>query len=62
MTRVEARGDDYAFDISRVGYRSERQSESGGFQTELRRRMTIDGGRRLQTVADSVEMLFDSVG
>jgi len=50
MTRVES-----AFGTGRVGCRSERQSRSGGFPTELRRRTATDGdGQR--------EMLFDSVG
>jgi len=72
MTRVEARGDGAACDTGGVGCRAERWFRSGGFRTELRRwtaaddgerrRTTANGGVGLQTVADSVEMLFSSVG
>jgi len=62
MTRVEARGDDATCDTSGVGCRAERRFRSGGFRTKLRRWTAADNDGGLQTVADSVEMFFDSVG
>jgi len=60
--RDDARGDGAAYDTCGVSYRAERQSRSGGFRMELHRWTAADSDGELQTVADSVEMLFDSVG
>ena len=62
MTRVEARGDGAAYDTGGVGCHAKRQSRSGGFRMELRWWTAANNGGGLQIVADSVEMLFDSVG
>ena len=59
---MQARGDGAACDTGGVGCHAERRSRSGGFRTELRRWTAADNGGGLQTVADSVEMLFHSVG